>query len=86
MKLTLTTDQVRITYGDYGNDVEKIELLLLPDTVFITEYDGETISISATDSDDETILSGTLSYETLDCFIKQLIKIRKQAAQGTTSV
>ena len=60
----LTTDQVKITYGSYGDTVKQIEMLLMPKaklTLAITE--NNTIQMTTSDVDfDNSNLSGELSY------------------------
>ncbi|MDO4189336.1 MAG: hypothetical protein Q4D29_10145 [Lachnospiraceae bacterium] len=71
-------DQVRVTYGNYGNDIEKIELLLLPDTMFVLELEEENVKVSALSENDEELFSGNMTKETMECFARYLIKMKKQ--------
>jgi hypothetical protein len=76
----LTTDQVKVTYGSYGDTVQQIEMLLMPKaklTLAINE--NNTIQMTTSDVDfDNSNLSGELSYNVIDTLIRQLIKMRNQ--------
>lgn len=76
----LNTDQVKITYGSYGDTVQKIEMLLMPKAKLTLELvNNKTIQMTTSDVDfDNSNLSGELSYDVIDTLIRQLIRMRNQ--------
>lgn len=76
----MNTDQVKITYGGYGETVQKIEMLLVPKAKLTLELnDDNTIQFTTSDTDfDNNNLNGQLNYSTVDSLIRQLIKMRNQ--------
>lgn len=79
----LSTDQVKITYGSYGDTVQQIEMLLMPKaklTLAINENNMLQMTTSDVDFDNSN-LSGELSYNVVDTLIRQLIKMRNQIKQ-----
>lgn len=79
----LSTDQVKITYGSYGDTVQKIEMLLMPKAkLTLAVNDNNTIQMTTSDVDfDNSNLSGELSYGVVDTLIRQLIKMRNQLSK-----
>lgn len=76
----LNIDQVKITYGSYGDTVQKIEMLLMPKAKLTLELvNNKTIQMTTSDVDfDNSNLSGELSYDVIDTLIRQLIRMRNQ--------
>lgn len=76
----LTTEQIKVTYGSYGDVVQQIEMLLMPKAkLTLAVNQNNTIQMTASDVDfDNSNLSGELNYNTIDTLIRQLIKMRNQ--------
>lgn len=76
----MNTDQIKITYGNYGETVQKIEMLLVPKAKLILELNNDnTVQFTTSDTDfDNNNLNGQLNYNTVDTLIRQLIKMRSQ--------
>jgi len=79
----MNTDQIKITYGNYGETVQKIEMLLVPKAKLTLELnDDNTVQFTTSDTDfDNNNLNGQLNYNTVDTLIRQLIKMRSQLAK-----
>ena len=76
----LTTEQVKVTYGSYGDSVQQIEMLLIPKAkLTLAINQNNTVQMTTSDVDfDNSNLSGELNYNTIDTLIRQLIKMRNQ--------
>ena len=76
----LTTEQVKVTYGSYGDSVQQIEMLLMPKAkLTLAINQNNTVQMTTSDVDfDNSNLSGELNYNTIDTLIRQLIKMRNQ--------
>lgn len=74
----LEIDDIRITYGEYGKVIERIEILLIPEAKLVLDIDEEiTLSVEDVDSGDASV-TGTIEKDTLTALIKNLNIVRKQ--------
>lgn len=79
----LNSDEIRITYSQYGDSIDKIELLLLPKAKLILKANNDEVNMIIKDTDfDDNNVNGKLGIETLEVLIKQLVKMRNQIKKG----
>lgn len=77
--MELEIDDIRVTYGEYGKLVERIELLLLPNAKMTLDIEDGEIKLTVEDTDvDDVSVEGTIELDTLTALIKQLQNVRKQ--------
>lgn len=77
--MELEIDDIRVTYGEYGKLVERIELLLLPNAKMTLDIEDGEIKLIVEDTDvDDVSVDGTIELDTLTALIKQLQNVRKQ--------